>query len=164
MSDMSNVLERYVASCDDVAASFSDMTREQLLARPIEGKWSSLQVLCHIVDTDLLTATRMRAALASDTPRQLGLTTEQIMGMLAWESRDAQEEIGLFISLRQSTARIIRSFADDPSDRALVFIKPDGSEVRKTVGQLLHGVTHHVHHHLSHIRDKRRSLGLPAEQ
>jgi hypothetical protein len=162
MSHLNSILDEYLRTSRTLQASFGDMTREQVLARPVEGKWSSLQVLCHLVDTDLLTVMRIRAALASESPRQLGLTTEQIMGMIGWESRDANEEAAFFVALRNQTARIVRSFVEDPSDRKLILVKADGSEVSKTVKQLLEGITAHVQAHLVHVREKRKKLGLPA--
>jgi hypothetical protein len=163
MSSLNDILSAYLATTKDLQVSFGDMSREQLLARPIEGKWSSLEVLCHLVDTDLLMAMRIRAALASERPRQLGLTTEQLMGMVAWESRDAAEEVALFVALRSQTARMIRGFIEDPSDRELVIIKPDGTEVIRTVRQILQGVTSHAPGHLAHVREKRRRLGLSTD-
>lgn len=163
MSNLSQVIDQYLAGAEDVQTSFGDMSEEHARAVPVPGKWSALQLLCHLVDTDLMVANRIRAALASDRPRQLGLTTEQIMGMLAWESRNVQEEVMFFVTLRKQTARIVGSFAQDPSSRELVLVKPEGTETVKTVGQLLAGVTEHVPKHLVHAREKRERLGLAAK-
>ena len=50
-----DVIEEYLAAIETVRAAFGDMSRELLFARPVAGKWSSQEVLCHLVDTDLTT-------------------------------------------------------------------------------------------------------------
>src|SRR5262245_51289110 len=60
---MSTETESYLASIKDLRAAYEGMTKEQLNAHPVEGKWSAMEVLCHLVDTDLMTAMRIRAAL-----------------------------------------------------------------------------------------------------
>ena len=54
-----DVIEEYLAAIETVRAAFADMSRELLFARPVAGKWSSQEVLCHLVDTDLAIALRI---------------------------------------------------------------------------------------------------------
>ena len=68
-----DILNDYLAAFDDLRTAFDGMTRDQLIAQPVEGKWSAMEVLCHLVDTDLMTAMRIRAALQRDTPETSGL-------------------------------------------------------------------------------------------
>ena len=162
MSSLEATIEQYLATCEDLQKSFGDMSQEQLLARPVEGKWTSMEVLCHLVDTELMMSARIRAALIADKPRQLGLSTEELVGMHFWQNRGGAEEIALFASLRMHTAQIVRGFPGDPSERQLILIKPDGKEVVRAVGELLTGVTRHAPPHLVHVQEKRAKLGLPT--
>ncbi|MHC5540277.1 DinB family protein, partial [Singulisphaera rosea] len=61
MNDTKELIEPYLESCDAVRAAYAGMTREQAMAHPVAGKWSSLEVLCHLVDADFLIASRIRA-------------------------------------------------------------------------------------------------------
>jgi hypothetical protein len=44
------------------------MSREQLVARPIPGRWRVLEVVCHLADTDANIAHRLKRVLSEDCP------------------------------------------------------------------------------------------------
>jgi hypothetical protein len=48
------------------------MTVEQLRSRPVAGKWSTLEVVCHIADCEQFFADRMKRTVALDRPLLLG--------------------------------------------------------------------------------------------
>ena len=52
------LLDEYVDAVETLQAAVWDMTPEQLHAKPQPEKWSSLEVVCHIVDMDLLLSGR----------------------------------------------------------------------------------------------------------
>ncbi len=157
-----DILEDYLAGTGELRAAYKGMTSDQLHARPVEGKWSAMEVLCHLVDTDLMTAMRIRAALQRDTPRLPASTFEELTAKLAVEARDAEEEQSCFETIRRQTARIVGSFPESALDRDIVLVKVTGEEVTKTVRQLLTGITGHVKHHLAFVQEKRKALGLAA--
>jgi hypothetical protein len=157
-----DILNDYLASFNDLRTAFDRMTRDHLFARPVEGKWGAMEVLCHLVDADLMTAMRIRAALQRDTPRLPASTFEELTAKLAVDARDAEEELTIFETIRNQTARIVRSFPESALDRNVVLIKVTGEEVTKTVRQLLTGITGHVKHHLGFVIEKRKASGLAA--
>jgi uncharacterized damage-inducible protein DinB len=157
-----DILEDYLAGTGELRAAYKGMTSDQLHARPVEGKWSAMEVLCHLIDTDLMTATRIRAALLGETPRLPAATIEELTAKLFVEARDAAEELTCFETIRSQTARIVRSLPESALDRDIILVKATGEEVMKTVSQLLTGITSHVKHHLAFVREKRKALGLAA--
>jgi hypothetical protein len=161
MQESHEIIESYLAACAAVQTAFSDMGRELLMARPVPGKWSAMEVLCHLVDTDLSTAFRIRTTLASISPRLTAATPVERSTILGAETRDPAEEIALFKAIRTQTARILRSMPADALDRQAVLVKPGSEEVTRTVRQFLTGITAHVGHHLSFVEEKRLALGLP---
>ena len=46
--DYTQLIDDYLAGPQKLRAAVAGMTAEQLDARPIPGKWSSKQVICHI--------------------------------------------------------------------------------------------------------------------
>jgi uncharacterized damage-inducible protein DinB len=162
MSNSAELIQGYVDASKDVRAAFGGMSQEHLRARPVPGKWSAMEVLCHLVDTDLMTAGRIRSALTSSTPRLPGLPIEQLTAMLAVDGRDAQEELEYFTLIRNETARILRALPSDALQRTAMLIKANGEEVTKTVEQFVSGITSHVAHHLQFVHEKRRILGISA--
>src|SRR5262245_21644283 len=137
LMDARDVIEEYLAAVETVQAAFGDMSRELLFARPVAGMWSSQEVLCHLVDTDLTVALRIRAALTRDCPRLQTATREEITTGLAVDARDAAEELTLFQTIRCETARIVRALLPDALDRQAVLVAADGAETTRTVQQFL---------------------------
>jgi hypothetical protein len=136
------------------------MTKDQLDAHPVEGKWSAMEVLCHLVDADLSIATRIRAALRSERPRMMAATMDEMTAKLAVDARDAEEERTLFETIRSQTARIVRSFPEEALDREVILVKVTGEEVTWSVRKALTIITGHVGHHLAFVAEKRHALGL----
>jgi uncharacterized damage-inducible protein DinB len=154
------ILEAYLASIKDLRAAYDGMTKDQIDAHPVEGKWSAKEVLCHLVDTDLMTAMRIRAALQRGTPRLPASTFEELTAKLAVDAREAEEELTIFETIRNQTARIVQSLPESVLDKDILLVKVTGEEVTKTVRQLLTGITGHVKHHLGFVIEKRKALGL----
>jgi uncharacterized damage-inducible protein DinB len=157
---MFSEIEAYLASIKDLRAAYGDMTKDQLDAHPVEGKWSAMEVLCHLVDADLSIATRIRAALRSDRPRMMAATMEEMTAKLAVDARDADEELNLFEAVRSQTARIVQSFPAEALDREVILVKVTGEEVTWSVRKALTIITGHVGHHLAFVAEKRKALGL----
>jgi uncharacterized damage-inducible protein DinB len=164
MHESNPVVENYLTACDAVADAFRGMDHEMMVARPVPGKWTALEVLCHLVDTDLIVAARIRAALISDSPRLPAASLAEMTTILAGDARDAAEEIKLFQLIRAQTARIIRSMPTGALDRSLTLLKPGGEEVTRKIGEILTVITAHVTHHLAFVVEKRRALGLNPQQ
>ena len=159
---MTSAIEAYLASYQDLRAAYEGMTNDQLHAHPVEGKWSAMEVLCHLVDIELMVAMRIRAALQKDTPRLAASTIEELTATLAVAARDAQEELTLFETIRAQTARILGSFPETALDRNVVLVKETGEEVTRSVREFLTGMVGHVTHHLGFVTEKRKALGLAA--
>ena len=65
MSALTPLIDNYLAGIQTVRGAVAGMTREQHLARPVPGRWSTLEVLCHLADPDDVDAA-LRAALLTD--------------------------------------------------------------------------------------------------
>ena len=153
-----DIIKDYLASCNDLRVAYEGMTRDQLHAHPVAGKWSAMEVLCHLVDIDLMMAMRIRAALQRNSPHLPASTLEELTAKLAVDARDAAEELTCFETIRKQTARIIRSLPEDALDRDVILVKGTGERVTKTVREMLTGITGHVEHHLAFVHEKRKAM------
>jgi len=137
------------------------MNREQTLARPIPGKWSTLEVVCHVCDMDLVYADRMKRIIAEERPVLLNADEQLYASGLAYQERDLNEEIVLISGIRQHVARILRTRPPQVLSRIGVY-RRNGQDEPLTLEQFLGRITNHIPHHVKFIAEKRRALGLPA--
>lgn len=47
---MSQLIDDYLSGPQKLRAAIAGMTEDQLDATPVPGKWSTRQIVCHIVD------------------------------------------------------------------------------------------------------------------
>jgi hypothetical protein len=58
------LIEEYLAGPGLLRRAVAGMTREQLLAKPVPGKWSTLAVVCHVADYEPVYIDRMKRVIA----------------------------------------------------------------------------------------------------
>ena len=57
---LAELADVYLAGAAQLRAAVAGMTREQLIARPIPGTWSTLEVVAHIADFEPISTDRIR--------------------------------------------------------------------------------------------------------
>src|SRR5262249_36008464 len=90
-----DLIADYEAGAALLRRSVEDMTAEQLRARPVEGKWSSLEVVCHVADCEQFFADRMKRTLAMSRPLLLGADGWLYPDATCYQQRDFEEELAL---------------------------------------------------------------------
>ena len=153
MSALASLIDNYLAGVNTLRQAVAGMTSEQLRARPIPGKWSTLEVICHLADFDPILADRMKRIIAEDRPQLLGASENRFAAALAYQERDAQEELAIIAQTRAQMARILRQQKDDVLGR--VGVHNERGEL--TLERLLTMATNHIPHHVKFIEDKRQA-------
>jgi uncharacterized damage-inducible protein DinB len=156
MPAISELIDAYLAGPQTLRQAVAGMSREQLLARPVPGKWSTLEVVCHLVDSDQAWIHRMKRVIAEDRPLFIGYDERRFAAALAYQERNVEEELAIFEQARRQMARILRSLPDTAWAR-------DGVHNERgliTLEEHLQLEVDHVPHHLKFIEEKRRALGL----
>jgi hypothetical protein len=157
MPSPTELADAYLAGATQLRAAVAGMTREQLLAHPVAGKWSTLEVICHIADFDPILVERMKRilALSADVPLLLAADENLFVKELKYHDRDAEEELALIDATRRQMARIIRGLT--PAQLQLT-----GNHNKKglqTLEKVISMATNHITHHLPFITEKRKALG-----
>jgi hypothetical protein len=134
------------------------LNREQLLARPVAGKWSTLEVVCHLADFEPIMADRMKRIIAEDRPQLIGADENRFAATLAYHDRNLEEELALVEVTRSQLARILRTLPVE----ALARVGVHNERGPRTLEQFLTGAIDHIRHHVRFIHDKRKALGVPG--
>src|SRR5712691_8989277 len=108
MSTLAPLIDNYLASVGVLKKAVAGMSREQLTARPVAGKWSTLEVVCHLADFDPILADRMKQIIALDQPAMKGVDENCFARALGYHDRDLEEELAIITSTRAQMARILR--------------------------------------------------------
>jgi hypothetical protein len=130
------------------------MPAEHLNVRTPPGKWSVLEVVCHLADSDVIYAERIRRVIAEHEPTLFNLEPDDFERTLAYHLRDISQELSLIPAIRRQTSRILRSIPTDAWQRKGIH-STDGP---LTLRQLVERITKHVPHHIAFINEKRAAL------
>ena len=150
-----SVIEAYLSGPRDLRAAVDGLSREQLVCRPVPGKWSILEVVCHLADTDANIAHRIKRVLSEERPTFERVQPDSMLAALAYHAREAEEELTAFEVTRRQIARILSASPPEAWERTGVV----GDRGDKTVAQMVNGAVEHLAHHLKFIVEKRLALG-----
>jgi hypothetical protein len=88
-----DLISGYCAGPQMLRAALAGMTAEQLDARPIPGKWSTKQVICHIADFEPVYVDRMKRVIAEHEPTLLSGDPDLFAAQLAYDQRGVAVEL-----------------------------------------------------------------------
>ena len=148
--------DSYLAGAAQLRAAIDGMTHEQLIARPVPGKWSTLEVVAHISDFEPIMADRIKRVASHVNPTLLGADENLFAEHLFYHDRNIDEELAVVDAIRTSTARTLRQLSADSLDR----IGTHNESGVLTLERLILRATNHITHHLTFIREKREALGF----
>ena len=148
------LIDDYLAGPQQLRQAVAGMSREQLLARPIPGKWSTLEVICHLGDFEIVGADRIKRVIAEHEPTLFGGDENLFAARLAYHERDAGEELLLMETIRKQVARILRTLK--PEDFHRRGIHSEAGPL--TLEALVQRSTGHIPHHVRFIEEKRKAL------
>ncbi|TLM97874.1 MAG: DinB family protein [Actinobacteria bacterium] len=132
------------------------MSPEQLRARPIPGKMSSLEVACHVVDSDQFMCDRAKRTIATARPLLIGIESWEYPGPLAYHERDLELDLRLLDVQREQLAADLERLSPEAWQRCAVHSECG----TQTVHEIVHHAVEHLEGHVIAIAEKRAALGL----
>lgn len=130
---------------------------EAILRRPEKpGKWSILQVLQHLVDSELVVRYRMRLALAQPGAQILGYDQDLWASGLNYNEADPAETLEFLGVLRKANLKMLRALSDEQMERYGLHNERGRESVRKMM-QMASG---HDLLHRNQIKRIKRAHGI----
>ncbi len=129
---------------------------DTLRARPIPGKLSSLEVACHIVDSDQFMCDRLKRTIATDRPLLMGVESVDYVTALRYHDRDLGLDLRLLETQRAQMAADLERLPEGAWARTAVHSE-NGTQ---TLADILEHAVEHLEDHVQSIWEKRRALGV----
>ena len=154
---VADLISAYEQGVEELRAAVAGLTGEQLRSRPVAGRWSTLEVVCHLADAEQFFADRLKRTVAMDRPLLLGADGPRYPEPLRYQEHDLQQELDLVAVTRLQTARTLRLVAPDAWRRTAVHSETG----LVTLRQLLRHAINHLRHHLRFVAEKRAAMTIP---
>lgn len=148
------LIDQYLEGPGRLREAISGMDAGQLAARPVPGKWSTLEVVCHLADFEIVLADRIKRVIAENEPTLFGGDPDTFAARLAYHHRQAEEELQLIELVRKQVGRILRTLR--PEDFQRRGIHSESGPL--TLQTLVERITAHIPHHIRFIEEKRAAL------
>jgi uncharacterized damage-inducible protein DinB len=156
-SSHTDLIDAYLASLPRLRGAVAGLSPEQLRSRPVPGKWSTLEVVCHLVDSEQAWCHRMKRVIAEERPLLIGYDETRFTRSLPYHDANLEDELALLEAMRRQMAGILRTLPEAAWSRTGVH----NERGLMTLEEMLQAETDHVPHHLAQILEKRGAMGLP---
>ena len=134
---------------ESLARATDGLTPEQLHQPERAGKWSVLQVVQHLADSELVTAYRIRQILSSDTPSIQAYDQDAWSERLRYSQRSLGDALAQIRALRARSLELLRGLKPEEWERAGMHTERG----RETVRQM---ATLQAGHDIVHLRQIAR--------
>ena len=151
-SDPRRILQKTARRLRDAVEGRSD----QSLRRPeAQGKWSAIEIIQHLADSEVAWAWRLRSVIAQDRAEITGYDQDAWAAALRYKEADLEPAIRQFEVLRESHLRLLEGL-DDSTLAHVGVHRERGEESIKYMIRL------HAGHDLVHLRQLDRVLAATS--
>ncbi len=109
------VLGRLISELENLV---NGLTSEEFRRPEAPGKWSILDVIHHLADSELVWAYRLRLVLAEKQPEITGYDQDRWASQLKYREANPEDVLELLGILRKTNLRLISSLSDEELQRA----------------------------------------------
>jgi hypothetical protein len=152
----SALIDDYLASARRLREGVAGLSPEQVKLRPVAGKWSTLEVVCHLADFEIMFADRIKRVIAEDRPALPSGDENLFAARLQYHQRDLENELALVDAIHRQVASILRTLAVDDFQRVGIHAEAGPLTMETLVGR----AAGHIGHHLKFVAEKRRAMGM----
>jgi hypothetical protein len=155
--DMS-LIDQFEAGGPKLRRATAGLSPTELTARPGPGKWSILELVVHVVDSDAIAIDRMKRILIEDNPPLLYADESAYIERLFPHEQSLDDAVTLFEVGRRQHARLLRKLPAEAFER----YGTHNRKGRMTVGGMVRDYIDHLDYHLGFLHAKRERMNNPA--
>ncbi|MGO9115708.1 MAG: DinB family protein [Thermoguttaceae bacterium] len=153
--EINALVETYLKGAEQLRDGVAGLSPEEVRLRPIPGRWSTLEVVCHLSDFEIVFADRIKRVIAENEPPLPSGDENLFAARLAYHDRDLESELSLVEAIRKQVSVILRTLK--PEDYQRRGIHSEAGPL--TLETLVQRAAGHITHHLKFIAEKKRALG-----
>lgn len=154
MYDISQLIGGYAEGAATLRKAVAAAAGVDVDARPVAGRMSIREVVCHLADAEIIYAERMKRVLVEDRPTFFEADPNRFAVALFCERRALEDEVAVFEAVRAHMLPILQS-CDAATFARTGLHSRDGA---MTLATLLERIVRHVPHHLAFVEEKVRAL------
>jgi hypothetical protein len=151
----SDPLSVHEATPERVRHAIAGLDDKHLRKPEKPGKWSILEVIQHLADSELVYGYRIRMIVSHPTPDIQGFDQDLWARELEYVTRDAGEALSEFTAMRQSNLRLLRSLSRAKLER----FGNHSERGRETVTHMTRLYAGHDLLHLAQIDRIKKAVG-----
>ena len=139
---------------DALPRAIAGLSPEQLRRPERPGKWSIVQILQHLADSEMVGSWRFRLILAQERPPLTGYDQDSWAERLRYDESDPAEALAIFTVLRRANLRLLAQAS--PADLKRVGVHAERGE--ESLEHLCHLYAGHDLLHLRQIDRVRQAV------
>ncbi len=151
MNEIEELLERFRRGSELLAASTTGAAGPELDFKPAPNKWSVRQIVCHLADSEMVGAMRLRQTIAEDSPSIQWFDEKAWAEKLDYSKRKLSQAVETFRRVRSENYELLKDQPADAWSRTAIHTR-DGAT---TLLDLLRTYAHHAENHVVQLRDVR---------
>lgn len=146
-----SLLAEYRNGYTDIAAALEGITEAELDARSSPTDWTVREVVHHLADSEIVSATRLRRLIAEESPLIVGYDEDEYARRLHYD-RPVTLSLDLFRAARLSNCELLDALTEEEWQRS----GTHNQMGEYGVGVWLKVFTNHVKAHANQIGENRR--------
>ena len=107
------LINQYAAGFSEVAAALENFPAGKLTAKPFPGKWSAVEIVQHLADSEMTSAMRLRKLLTEDFPVIYGYDQDNYAEKLRYNEREIAPALEAFRGARATSLQILENLSEE---------------------------------------------------
>lgn len=152
-------IEDYGRGYEDLSAALAAVPREAWKFRPAPGEWSIVEVLGHLVESELMGVTRLNKLIAEPGSTLMPYDESKWAQALHYQDQNAEDALQIFKLMRHRTYQTLKSLPERMFANAVVHPEnphPEFGEVYD-IDKWLNIYAWHVGDHLEQIENNHKA-------